>query len=588
MILNSKMNKRLGIFIFYDKDNIIDDYVIYMLDSLTEAVNELIIVSNSKLDKKELSKFEKYTDKIHIRENKGLDAGAFKEMYDLYGKDYFSNFDELVLMNDTFFGPFKPFKEIFKTMEKRNVDFWGLTALFKSVDGFGTIKLGYIPDHIQTYFIAFRNSVLISDAFNDYWKNYQLDKMLSFNDVVTKHETMFTKYLSDNGFKWDTYVNMEHYKSEDLTRNYNVYGYSAYTLIKYFNCPFIKRKNLVFGKNDALYINNGMDTVNALKYIKENNLYDVNMIYKNIIRIYPIYDIYYSLNLNYIVEPTSENKAKNLIIVFVSEEKVYNFVKQHYDTIKNSDIRYVTDNIEFKSKNVEYTENNYNYLIKNREDIIKKYENVCIMNHYYDLDLSLMQEMDDSLIIKNIENAVYSDEYINGVTKLLSDNYTGVLLIPESYHNHYFDNIAGFNWTKNFLDIKVIENKEKIEYGFTKDMELTKEIIASLDAIWLKSDILNSLIECDNISIQMLISYLPYIAKLNNKYIGKIYNKDYLLGDVSALSNAINHIIKDKFKQLSYPNIELYRPSLLRRLFRKVVPKSARRKMLKVYRKVIK
>ena len=56
MILNSKTNKRLGIFIFYDKDNIIDDYVIYMLDSLTEAVNELIIVSNSKLDKKELSK----------------------------------------------------------------------------------------------------------------------------------------------------------------------------------------------------------------------------------------------------------------------------------------------------------------------------------------------------------------------------------------------------------------------------------------------------------------------------------------------------------------------------------------------------
>ena len=41
-------SSRLGIFIFYDKDNIIDDYVIYMLDSLTEAVNELIIVSNSK------------------------------------------------------------------------------------------------------------------------------------------------------------------------------------------------------------------------------------------------------------------------------------------------------------------------------------------------------------------------------------------------------------------------------------------------------------------------------------------------------------------------------------------------------------
>ena len=102
----SKTSKRLGVFVFFDRDSIIDDYVIYLLDSLNEAVDKILFVSNCNLSKEELKKLDKYNIDINIRENKGLDAGAFKYVYDKYGKDYICEYDELILLNDTFFGPF--------------------------------------------------------------------------------------------------------------------------------------------------------------------------------------------------------------------------------------------------------------------------------------------------------------------------------------------------------------------------------------------------------------------------------------------------------------------------------------------------
>ena len=271
MVLNKKI-RRLGIFIFFDIESVIDDYVLFMLDSLKEAVDDLIVVSNSYLPNEELEKFLKYTDKIEVRDNYGLDAAAFKYIYDKYGQEYFSQYDEVILCNDTFYGPFEPYKSIVKKMEKRDIDFWGLTANYDSEDGYGTMEYGYIPAHIQTFFIAFRNSVLTSSAFDNYWTNYDVKHMLSFSDVVMKHELTFTNYLEKNGFCWDTYLDLKYFKSDIKEQNYNIYGYSTNNLVRNFNCPFIKRKNLVFDKNDALYLNNGIDARNCLNYINENGL----------------------------------------------------------------------------------------------------------------------------------------------------------------------------------------------------------------------------------------------------------------------------------------------------------------------------
>lgn len=47
------MNKRLTIYMTYNKNGIIDDYIVYMLKQLVNVSSDIIVVSNKKLKQRE-------------------------------------------------------------------------------------------------------------------------------------------------------------------------------------------------------------------------------------------------------------------------------------------------------------------------------------------------------------------------------------------------------------------------------------------------------------------------------------------------------------------------------------------------------
>ena len=437
--------KRLGVFVFYDKDGLVDDYVTFMLDSLKESLNDLIIVSNCYLETEEKRKLLKYTDKVHIRQNIGLDAGAFKYIYDIY-KDKFENYDELILLNDTFFGPFKPFKEIINDMNKKNVDFWGLTANYDSVDGYGFLPDNMIHSHIQTFFIAFRKNVLNSNAFKDYWDKYNIDKMTSFLDVVTKHELVLTNYLEKNGFRWDTYVTLDKYKQENIQGNFNIYGYCGFDLINTLDCPFIKRKNFVFNKKDSLYLNDGKDARRVLDYLKNNNIYDIDMIYKNLTRIYNANDLYYGLNLAYLVKESKNDYLDKVALVFFLNNEKYS--DEYYLKLKRLNLK----NVFIYTNNKTIEDKFKDYKINAPDKIIKKYEYLFVANDFDETSIEIVSPYLN--MIDNIfENGLKSSEYINGVVDIFENNkYISLLLLPECIHSEYYLNYV------NNSDIKYLKN----------------------------------------------------------------------------------------------------------------------------------
>lgn len=567
----TKSAKRLGVFIFYDRDQMIDDYVMYMLNSLNDAVEKIIFVSNSDLSKEELSKLDKYNIDINIRENKGLDAGAFKYVYDKYKREYLSSFDELILLNDTFFGPFRPFKDIINDMGDRDIDFWGLTANFNSPDGTNHSKDGYIHSHIQTYFVAYRKNVLGSDFFNKYWSKYDINKNNSFEKVVNNHESYFTYSLEKQGFKWDTYVNLDHYKKDEIKYNYNIYGYSAYTLLKYYNCPFIKRKNFVFNKLDALYMNNGLDTYKSLEWIKENTNYDINMIYKNILRLYEPRDLYQALNMNYIVSEKEDKKAKKLIIANINDEKSYELGKLYFNNIKKCDIKLYTENKKIINKEIEYTNNLYKKIIDTRNDLIKKYDYICLLD--LKADDNSFQEVNDSNVIRVLDNSIKSDEYINGIVDIFENEIVNILYLPESFHNKNIKNLSGYNRMKNI---------EKINKRLSIKLPIDTTFVKSFDGLWIKSNVLNNIKEYD-ISYYELLSFFDIFC---NDLFGKIYSSEYIKSDVLSLEIIGNYSL-NKYKQkmifpitMSYANTY----NVLRRAFRKIVPMSTRKKLVKFFK----
>ena len=73
--------RRLGIFVFYDASGIVDLYIQELLKSLLSELNKLVIVVNGKITNNCRQVLEKYSNNIFIRENKGFDAGAYKEFF---------------------------------------------------------------------------------------------------------------------------------------------------------------------------------------------------------------------------------------------------------------------------------------------------------------------------------------------------------------------------------------------------------------------------------------------------------------------------------------------------------------------------
>ena len=98
------MKKRLAIYCFYDKDGIVDDYVVFFLRALRKTVSRICCVVNGRLTENGRKALLSCTDELTERENTGFDAWAYA--FFANGRiDELREYDELVLCNNSFFGP---------------------------------------------------------------------------------------------------------------------------------------------------------------------------------------------------------------------------------------------------------------------------------------------------------------------------------------------------------------------------------------------------------------------------------------------------------------------------------------------------
>ena len=131
---------------------------------------------------------------------KAFDIWGYKTGLDHYGWDRLSEFDEVVVANNTVFGPVFPFSQMFAGMANRDLDFWGLTRHYEhEKDPTDSSPLGYTTEHVQSYFMGFRKSFIQSADFRGYWDN--LPALNSYHEAIGKHETYFTHYFSEPGLQ---------------------------------------------------------------------------------------------------------------------------------------------------------------------------------------------------------------------------------------------------------------------------------------------------------------------------------------------------------------------------------------------------
>jgi len=197
-VRGSDIVKRAGIFLFFDPQGIVDDYVVQCLTSLREYLDEILVVSNSPLDDTARERLLTGATEVFERENTGFDVGGYRDGIARFGWERLGQFDELILFNYTFFAPIHPWKNLFDRIDAAGaIDFWGITE-HDEIRPHPFLASSRMPRHIQSHWIAVRNPLLSSPDFRTYWD--EMPPIRSYNDSIQWHESRFTEYFGKLGY----------------------------------------------------------------------------------------------------------------------------------------------------------------------------------------------------------------------------------------------------------------------------------------------------------------------------------------------------------------------------------------------------
>lgn len=237
--------RRAVVFAHYDKDNLIDDYVVYYVSALKKAGCDVVFVSCKELAQTELEKLNGLVIHTITENHDEYDFGSYKRGF-LYLEPKLSEYDELIFANDSCYGPLYPISEVFAEMEKKNCDFWGITK-----NNFGYIKQfkHYFVrrTHIQSYFIAFKNNIFTQEFFADFINSIKHEQ--EKRDIIINYEIGLSELLIKQGYKFAVLVD-----AYESINNMTILKWRQ--IVEKYKMPFIKKSLFDLKNTDATTVEN--------------------------------------------------------------------------------------------------------------------------------------------------------------------------------------------------------------------------------------------------------------------------------------------------------------------------------------------
>ncbi len=288
--------KRAGIFLFYDPEGKVDDYILGCLGSLQQHMDYLLVVSNSPLDETNRKRLESVSSEVMERKNVGYDVGAYRDGLRHLGWDHMGDYDELVLFNYTFFAPIHPWAGLFERTDKWDTDFWGITE-HDEVRPHPFLPKLVMPRHIQSHWIAVRASLSTTKDWRTYWED--MPPIESYNDSIQWHESRFTGYFNALGYRHEVAYNVDDYPSANPV-------FDNANLLLQDGCPILKRRNLF---HNPLHLDRfaiiGADMLEQARLAG----YDTDLILSNLARTSKPRDLVTNAGLTWVVPQSASEET---------------------------------------------------------------------------------------------------------------------------------------------------------------------------------------------------------------------------------------------------------------------------------------
>ena len=470
--------KRACIYFIYDKDGIIDDYIVYQLKDLRENIAFMHCVINGRLTPDGRKKLEAIADEVYVRENKEMDVGAYKAAIEYIGWDKLGEFDELVLMNNTCFGPVYPFKECFDWAAAQDIDFWGLTMGICEMHNFPKEYAAYAfaREHIQSYFLVVRKTLLCSQDFRRFMESRP--EIGSYSDSGLYYENVFTNYFRIRGYSFATYCDC----TELLKLHNNPVMIFPLQLTLEYKCPVFKKKLFTESYTDLLTQCVGQPAQEILEFLDSSSSYSADLIWQHLlrtqdlsvmvrnchlVRILPrdytlplpktdlsigvIFHAYYPDLFDKTIEYLScFPKNVSFLITTNSEDKKILFDK-----------KFTKSGYSFETRVIENRGRDMSALLVGAVDFVNKYDVICFAH-----DKKTTQQSPGSVGLswayELSENMFGKAEYIENIISLFAKEHRlGIAFPPYPLHNDYSGLSTG--WVGNYEATKKLLNEFNIE-----------------------------------------------------------------------------------------------------------------------------
>ncbi|WP_028050351.1 rhamnan synthesis F family protein [Cellulomonas sp. URHD0024] len=265
---------RLAVYLFFDPLGVVDDYVTHKLGRLREDVERIVVIANEPLSDVGRKMLESVADVVWTRPNEGFDVGAYRDALLRVGWDELATYDEVHLLNYTFFGPIGSFRPMLDRMDAQDVDFWGLTEHREMrpnpfADPPDPERL---PAHIQSTWLVVRQRMVTSPEFVDYWES--MPAIRSYDDSVLRHEARFTEHFSERGFTYAVAFPESSFPSDNPALE------NAELLLE-AGCPMVKRRVFFM---DPLYMESQSIIARRVLDRLETLDYPMALVWQNLVR----------------------------------------------------------------------------------------------------------------------------------------------------------------------------------------------------------------------------------------------------------------------------------------------------------------
>ena len=510
MSVNSGHKQRLGIYCFYDKYGHAASFIKTFLDDLMDNLDDLVVVVNGQLSDQARQLFSEYTKTIIVRENKGLDVAAYKQAILTLGWEKLESYDEVICLNDTVMGPVYPFREMFACMDRKDVDFWGITAYAGE-----TVDKEQIPTHLQAYWHAYRRSLVSSPAFHEYWETMPLWK--DYAEVTRKHEMTFTKHFTDLGFTWASYIDWRKYQ-----------GYSSYPLlympmqiVRDDRCPIFKRRSFFVDYSAYFDQTAGQPALDLYEYLRDHTDYDVDMIWDAILPSYNIDDIRKAMHLDYVlpsqaINPQTHDRPRSAFIYHVYFMDLLEDTSHYIASLPEETDLYITSTEDKIPQIREYMQQHgishqatFIPVINRGRDVSALLVAACpvVLSGKYDVigfahDKKSSQNQENGhhgtesqgFAYKLMENTLGSEAYVKNILTLFAENpRLGQVTPPPPYHALYFAHTIPHDWGANYeITKELLEDR----LGIHVPLSPTKPTASAMGSCyWFRVEALKPLFE---------------------------------------------------------------------------------------------